>query len=169
MNFLDTLYSKGLMTKDILGQAIAEHYDVPYSDLNSQIPNRDQVMIIPEDIAKNYRVILFKNYIDGFVVATDNPKKAGIQKDLKDKEKAYYLADSCAEIALQTIWNNESFTGNGNLSASNGTCDYTVSNTGGSSREIIVTANVNDSIQKVEVNITDIKPEITIDSWRHVE
>lgn len=47
-----------LLTKDLLGQAIAESFKVPYSDLNSNPPLREQVLKMPEELAKKLRVVL---------------------------------------------------------------------------------------------------------------
>ncbi len=55
--FVEYLFKEQLITKDLLGQAIAELYKVPYADLNSLIPTADQVKKIPEEIAKKYRAV----------------------------------------------------------------------------------------------------------------
>lgn len=74
----DYLYTEGLLSRDLLGQAFAEHYKVPYADLNSRIPSREEVMKIPEEIAKKFRVVLFMEDEGSVTVATDDPS----QKDL---------------------------------------------------------------------------------------
>lgn len=56
---LEYLLTESIITKDLLGQAVAEHYHVPYADLNTKIPSREQVLKIPQDIATTYRVVLF--------------------------------------------------------------------------------------------------------------
>ncbi len=69
----EELVSSGLITKDLLGQAIAEHFGVPYADLNTKIPAKEQVLKIPEDVARAYRVVLFQYEKEGAVIATDTP------------------------------------------------------------------------------------------------
>ncbi|OGY92192.1 MAG: hypothetical protein A3B31_00715 [Candidatus Komeilibacteria bacterium RIFCSPLOWO2_01_FULL_53_11] len=70
----EELVSSGLITKDLLGQAIAEHFGVPYADLNTKIPAKEQVLKIPEDVARAYRVVLFQyGEKKGTVIATDTP------------------------------------------------------------------------------------------------
>ncbi|HNV97208.1 MAG TPA: GspE/PulE family protein [bacterium] len=76
----ECLLSLGIISKDILGQAMAEWYKVPYADLNSNQPRKDQVLKIEENIAKKYRVVLFSEDDKNFVITTDNPK----QKSLLD-------------------------------------------------------------------------------------
>ena len=65
------LFSKGLVTKDILGQAIAEYFNISYADLNSVIPSREQVLKIPEEIAKKYHFVLFKESSSEIILASD--------------------------------------------------------------------------------------------------
>lgn len=67
------LLSQGLVTKDILGQAMAEHYNVPYADLNTKIPSREQVLKIPQNWAIYYRVVVFSEDGSEITIATDSP------------------------------------------------------------------------------------------------
>ncbi len=71
VSFLEYLFSKNLITKDLLGQAIAEHFKVPYADLNSIIPDAEQVKKIPERIARKHRAVLFQEKEDEVVITTD--------------------------------------------------------------------------------------------------
>jgi len=74
---VDYLLSNDLISNDILGQAAAEFFKVEYADLNSNQPSREQVLKIPEDVARKFRLILFKEDKKGNVVATDNPGQKG--------------------------------------------------------------------------------------------
>ncbi len=70
---LEYLMSKEIITKDIIGQAIAEHYGVPYSDLNSYPPSQELLDALPESFAIQNRVILFKRTKDTSTLCTDTP------------------------------------------------------------------------------------------------
>lgn len=70
---VDYFLTKGLVTKDLLGQAVAEHYKVSYADLNTKIPPKEQVLKIPQDLAVNYRLVLFSEGKEGLVVTSDHP------------------------------------------------------------------------------------------------
>jgi hypothetical protein len=48
-NFLS---AEKIINKDVLGQALAEHFKLEYADLNSFNPVREQVLKIPEEVAK---------------------------------------------------------------------------------------------------------------------
>ncbi len=71
------LLTQGIITKDILGQAWSEFYKVPYADLNTKTPSREQVLKIPESLATANRFVLFSENDTDAVIATDNPAKAG--------------------------------------------------------------------------------------------
>src|SRR3989338_10055682 len=71
VSFIEYLLQKNLITKDLLGQAIAESFKVPYADLNSAPPTPEQVQKIPEAIAKKYRAVIFSEEKDKLVIATD--------------------------------------------------------------------------------------------------
>ena len=67
------LLDQGIITRDILGQAMAEFYKVPYADLNTKLPSREQVLKIPQDLATTCRIVLFTEDDTGITIATDNP------------------------------------------------------------------------------------------------
>lgn len=71
------LLSKNLLTKDLLGQAVAEALGVPYADLNSNPPSKEQVQKIPEDIAREFRCVLFGSDQEkkSVTITTDDPKR----------------------------------------------------------------------------------------------
>lgn len=70
--FSDYFLSQGLLTKDLLGQAVAEAYGMPYADLNTNRPAREQVLRIPEELAKTLRVVVFAETPKEITIATDN-------------------------------------------------------------------------------------------------
>lgn len=72
---VEYLLQENLITKDLLGQAIAESFGVPYSDLNSLQPSIEQVALIPEVVAKQYRIVVFSYTADTLIIAADNPSQ----------------------------------------------------------------------------------------------
>ena len=77
------LIEEGLITSDIIGQAIAEKYKVSFADLNTNTPEIQQILRIPKDIATKYYAILYKEDAGGINVATDDPEQKGLLNDLK--------------------------------------------------------------------------------------
>lgn len=82
--------------------------------------------------------------------------------------QARALASACVEEALQQMHDSTSYTGTNNLSLGQGTCTYTVTNTGGSNRTIDATGTVNGDIRKLKVYATIGASSISITSWQEV-
>lgn len=82
--------------------------------------------------------------------------------------QARNLATACAEEALQQMHDNTAFTGTNNLTLGQGTCTYTVTNTGGSNRTVDATGTVNNVVRKVKVYATIGASSISITSWQDV-
>src|SRR3989344_2736401 len=72
-SLVEYLLQENLITKDLLGQAVAESFNIPYADLNSTLPGILQVQKIPEETAKKLRAVVFFEEKNALVVATDNP------------------------------------------------------------------------------------------------
>jgi type IV pilus assembly protein PilB len=83
ISFEDALLRNGIVSNDIIGQAVAESFKVPYADLNSAAITADQVRKIPEEIAKKYNVVLFIDEEKAVTVTTDNPTQEGLQKEIE--------------------------------------------------------------------------------------
>ncbi|MGD8373436.1 MAG: GspE/PulE family protein [Candidatus Woesebacteria bacterium] len=71
--YVDYLLREGLLTKALLGQALAEAYRLPYSDLVMHPPLKEDISKIPEDLAKKQRVVVVKDAVDLTTIATDSP------------------------------------------------------------------------------------------------
>ena len=80
---VDYLLQENLITKDLLGQAIAESFQVSYADLRSTLLTPLEAQKIPEEVAKKYRVVLFTEDPRAVVVATDNPGDPNIVPELE--------------------------------------------------------------------------------------
>ncbi len=79
---LEYLFSQGVLTKDLVGQAVAEAFGVTYADLNTNIPAPEQILKIPEGIATKLRVVLASEDANKVVVTTDNPAQKGLVETL---------------------------------------------------------------------------------------
>jgi len=98
-SIIEFLLDQNLLTKDLLGQAIAESLKVPYADLARNPPPREQVLKIPQEAAEKYRVVLFEEKKTSVVVATDDPKQDGLADQLKPvfKDRKISIAFSLPE------------------------------------------------------------------------
>lgn len=70
---VDYLLTKNVLTKNLLGQAIAEAFNLPYADLEIKKPTKEQVLRVPEDLAKKHRIVLFSYDQSNISLATDTP------------------------------------------------------------------------------------------------
>src|SRR3990167_6826680 len=82
-SFVDYLLQANLITKDLLGQAIAESFEVPYVDLNSTQSTPLQVQKIPEEIAKKYHALVSAEEKKKILVTTDDPEEPNLLPALK--------------------------------------------------------------------------------------
>jgi hypothetical protein len=87
---------------------------------------------------------------------------------LQQSAQALSLATACAEEALQEIHDDTTFTGTGNLNLGEGTCSYTVTNTGGSNRTITTSGIVGSVTRKLEIYATIGVSSISIISWQEI-
>lgn len=106
------LFDRELIDKDILGQALAEHFKVPYADLDHNLPPKEQILRIPEDLARKYGAVIFKQDKNNIVIATNNPTNPELltvlksffsaQGDMANKNItiAYSLSDDIATAFL---------------------------------------------------------------------
>ena len=81
-SFVEYLFQENLITRDLLGQAIAESFKVPYADLNSTQPTLEQIKKIPEDVAKKYRAVVFSEKKNEIVITTDTPDDKNLLPEL---------------------------------------------------------------------------------------
>ncbi|MCW1930562.1 MAG: GspE/PulE family protein [Candidatus Kerfeldbacteria bacterium] len=99
ISVIEYLQSENILTHDLLGQAIAEYFHIPYIDLNTHQPTREQIDRIPEDIAKAHRILFCKDFTDSITVTTDQPEVKDIRKVLaplfpkRKIEVAYSLSE----------------------------------------------------------------------------
>lgn len=87
--------------------------------------------------------------------------------DGKDSNQAKVLTDACAEVALETMRENTSYTGSGNQTIGGNSCSYTVSSDGGDNRTVQVTGTVGTIVRKLLITTTAFNP-LLVSSWQEV-
>ena len=105
-------------------------------------------------------VALYSSWLSVFVLEGSAAAKHSAQ--------ARYLADTCAEIALQKIWDSSSYTGSGSFSGFNGSCTYVVSSSGGENRQINTTGVLGNVTRKVKVLVDKVILQVNVSSWQEV-
>lgn len=80
----DYLLSEGLLTKELLGQALAESAGLPYADLHAHPPSVQQVHKLAENLAREYRLVLYAEQADRLILTTDNPWREHLLADTQE-------------------------------------------------------------------------------------
>ncbi len=70
---IDYFLDQGILTKKLLGQALAESENVPYFDLKNNLPSYEQILKFPEEIAREYRLIFTREDEDKMFFTSDDP------------------------------------------------------------------------------------------------
>jgi len=87
--------------------------------------------------------------------------------DTKNSNKAKSLTNTCAEVALEAMRENNNYTGVSNLVLDGNTCTYTVTNTGGTTRSLVISGTVGDVVRKINITTGTFNP-LVISSWLEV-
>lgn len=72
--YIEFLTRAQLLSKPLLGQALAEGYKLPFVDLNTHPIDKELIELIPESTAREQRVVVVKQAKDGVVLASDDPE-----------------------------------------------------------------------------------------------
>ena len=99
------------------------------------------------------------------LLGADSQRSALVSQQSK---QARFLAIACANEALQVIHDTTSYTGTGNLTLSQGSCAYTVTSTGASTRTITATGTVEGVIRKIQASVTVTSSNISVSSWQEI-
>lgn len=100
-------------------------------------------------------------------LSTSNVWSIRSSVDYKNANIAKSLVNACAEVALEAMRENNSYTGTGNVALNNNSCTYTVSNTGGSNRSVTVSGTVSGVTRKLSITTSSFNP-LTIASWQEI-
>jgi len=97
--YIDYLIRAEVLTKPLLGQALAEGYGLPFIDLNAHPVPEEQVALIPEDLARTLRAVVASSTDDTLLIATDKPEafdahKLPPQLNGRNVKLAYTLPES---------------------------------------------------------------------------
>ncbi len=77
------LFELGLLTQDLLENAIAEHFKLQHFDPQKQSPSPDTVLQLPEEVAKRYAAVLVEKTGDGVTVATADPFREELEQVIR--------------------------------------------------------------------------------------
>lgn len=97
--------------------------------------------------------------------STDNFK---ISESITNSNQALVQTESCAEIALEKLRQNNSYSGNETISLSTGTCTIRPISGSGQTKTIELSSNVNSYTRKVRIITSQLTPLILVSSWQDI-
>jgi len=75
---VDYLYQQKKLTKDIVGQAMAEYYNLTYFDLNTASVPKENFFAISMSLAKSLRIVIVRLTETEMDIATDTPQNVSV-------------------------------------------------------------------------------------------
>lgn len=88
---LSILMEKGLLTQALFENALAEHYQLPFFDIQENPPNPELVGKLPEEVARIYSAIIIKQEGKTLTIATSDPGNETLEEAIRlnfEKEEA---------------------------------------------------------------------------------
>jgi type IV pilus assembly protein PilB len=77
------LVELGFLTEDLYESAIAEHYKLPFADLQNSPPTPELIDLLPEEIARTYSAVVVRKDGSTLKVATSDPTNPLLEEALK--------------------------------------------------------------------------------------
>jgi type IV pilus assembly protein PilB len=74
--YIEYLIRAEVLSKTLLGQALAEGYGLPFADLGVSPVGKEMVALIPEQAARDLRAVVVRTTAEAVQVATDSPEEA---------------------------------------------------------------------------------------------
>ena len=84
VSLTEWLTGEGIITRDLLGQAIAESLKISYANIEALQPSKEFILRLPEEVARHYHEVLFKEEELSVTVATSEPESEDLIKELKN-------------------------------------------------------------------------------------
>lgn len=104
---IDYLIKTELLSRDVLGRAIAESMNVGFADLGSKQPSSDDSALLPKELAQKFRTVVYEVKGDHVVLASDHPDNSEAMTELSQAfedrtvEIRYALSEEIDEILVQ--------------------------------------------------------------------
>lgn len=73
--YIEQLIRQDVLTKSLLGQALAEGYKLPFADFSIDQPIKENIQLLPADLARSMRLAVFRADERQVQIATDQPEK----------------------------------------------------------------------------------------------
>ncbi|MBI2450995.1 MAG: type II/IV secretion system protein [Parcubacteria group bacterium] len=109
-NLLDVLIEKGIIAEKYFGEVAGWYFKVPYIDLKrTQIP-LEILNLVPQEIAEEYHIIVFKKEDKKVFLAMENPKDLEaielVRKKTRSEVTSYFMTRGSFNYALGLYFQN---------------------------------------------------------------
>ena len=101
VSLYDVIVERDLVNDEKIGEAIAQHFGVPFINLKLVIIPDNVLHILPERMAKKRRCIVFERGKEGVKIAMENPKDDQVIEMLRRKTEANILVYFATPLAIQ--------------------------------------------------------------------
>lgn len=81
----DILIFRGLISETVLGQLIADYFQVPYINIGQKVIPLEVLDLVPENLARSYLLIPFKKEGTSLYLAMEDPKDIEAQEVIRRK------------------------------------------------------------------------------------
>jgi len=89
---------------------------------------------------------------------------------VQQSEQARSLAQTCAERALRSLWEDGAYIGSEEFTFAEGTCAiWRVGGSGNENRSLCTEGNVGSTVRRYEILLQRVLPSIQVYAWREVE
>ncbi|MCH8741571.1 hypothetical protein IH779_01595 [Patescibacteria group bacterium] len=109
-------------------------------------------------------IILGVVLLIGLGISQFSISEAQMSLQKSQSSQAFYLANLCAEDALMKLKGDISYSGETIPNIENGSCTILVDG----NWTVKVSANFQNQIKKIKIVVSQINPEMIIDSWQEV-
>lgn len=89
---------------------------------------------------------------------------------VRQSEQARSLAQTCAERALRSLWEDTAYAGGEELSFAEGPCDILpIGGSGNENRSVCAEGRVGSTVRRYEILLERVLPSIRVSTWREVD
>lgn len=89
---------------------------------------------------------------------------------VRQSEQARSLAQTCAERALRSLWEDTAYAGAEELSFNEGQCDILqIGGSGNGNRSVCAEGRVGPTVRRYEILLERVLPSIQVSAWREVD
>lgn len=103
--FSDELIFRGLINEEALTQLIAENLHVPFVSLKNRVISEEILSLVPENLARNYRIIPFDKTDKGISLAMEDPGNFEAVEIIKRRTSLPVTTFLCSSVDLNRALN----------------------------------------------------------------